>query len=261
MGFTMLNQAITLDVYDYIESPVKAGLMGHNLLGGTIARSLKNAVSASAPDLTVFGNPEVHEHWVSFNSTVDYFQSILMQQPEHTLIFVGRSLDTFVDEAHQPMFMSTFKGFNRDFPTYTSHGMSAYVTKSGAAAPQGKLTAIAGRFQPSAPTSTSGFTQVVDFVDFSKFGLYSLKQPSNGIAIDSITNATASPLALFGDGYTTGLSTRPWCIGSAAAPDATQKGKCDIGYWAIYDRVLTTEELALVVTWLRRYYRSIGIVL
>ncbi|MCR2674169.1 hypothetical protein NSO96_23445, partial [Salmonella enterica] len=77
--------------------------------------------------------------------------------------------------------------------------------------------------------------------------------------IDSLTKGTASPWAEFGAGYVAGISTRPVCLGGPANPATTNKGKLDMGYWAIYDRVLTTDEIAVIATWLRRYYRTLGI--
>ncbi|HEJ7999381.1 TPA: hypothetical protein SMI16_004854 [Serratia liquefaciens] len=259
MGFTLMNQAVALTDYDYIESPVKAGLMGHNLLGGSLAQSLKNAVSDTAADLAAIGNPEIHPNWVSFAGGKDYLRSFLMQQPEHTLIFVARSLDALIDDASQPMFMSTFDGQNRDHPQFTTHGLSAYVEKSGAPAPQGKLFAGAGICPLATPANTSQKTQNIDFVDFSQFNLCVLRQSSTAIAIDSLTKGTASPMSAFSDGYGVALSTLPWCLGGPANPLKSKKGKCDMGYWAIYDRVLTMEEIAIIATWLRRYYRPLGI--
>lgn len=259
MGFTLMNQAVALTDYDYIESPVKAGLMGHNLLGGSLAQSLKNAVNDTAADLVAIGNPEIHPNWVSFSGGTDYFQSFLMQQAEQTWIWVGRSADTFVDPAHQPMFMSTFNGQNKDYPQFTTHGLSTFVMPSGYPAPQGKLLGGVGIYPQATPASTSQKTQSIDFVDFSQFNLCVLRQSSTAIAIDSLTKGTASPWAEFGAGYVAGISTRPVCLGGPANPATTNKGKCDMGYWAVYNRVLTTDEIAVIATWLRRYYRTLGI--
>jgi hypothetical protein len=257
MALLLVDQNARLVDNDFIISPVMNGLMGHNILGGTIAQSKKNGLRGSG-DLSVIGSPVVSQNYVSFTGTTAYMQSALMQQAEHTLICVARSSATFADPAHQPMFLSTFNGQNAAFPTYTTQGLSMYVDKSGFAAPKGKLTAISGAYPTAAPANASAKTQQIDQVDFSSFRLFMLDQSATGITINDITGATANTEAPYATGYASARSTRPFAIGGPANP-MTYLGQCDIAYWAIYNRVLSAEEKSAIVTWLRSYYSSVGI--
>ena len=257
MALLLVDQNASLVDNDFIISPVMDGLMGHNILGGTIAQSKKNGLRG-AGDLSVIGSPVVSPNYVSFTGTTAYMQSSLMQQAQHTLICVARSSATFADPAHQPMFLSTFSGQNAAYPNFTTQGLSMYVVNSGFPAPKGKLTAISGAYPTASPANATAKTQQIDQADFSAFRLFILEQSTTGITINDITGATANTEAPYATGYASARSTRPFAIGGPANP-TTYMGQCDIAYWAIYNRVLSSEEKSAIVTWLRSFYSSVSI--
>ncbi|WP_041414661.1 hypothetical protein [Serratia liquefaciens] len=257
MALLLVDQNATIVDSDFIISPVMNGLMGHNILGGTLAQSKKNGLRG-AGDLSVVGSPTISSNYVSFTGTTAYMQSALMQQPQHTLICVARSSSTFADAAHQPMFISTFSGQNVDYPVYSTQGLSMYVANSGFPAPKGKLTAISGAYPTATPANATAKTQQIDQVDFSSFRLFILDQSTTGITINDITGATANIEAPYTAGTASARSTRPFAIGGPANP-VSYTGVCDIAYWAIYNRTLTSTEKSSIITWLRAYYSSVGI--
>jgi len=204
--------------FDAFLLPVMRGVQGMFLLGGTLAQSCKNLIP-DKPNATVIGAPTVSANSIGCQGLVNCLQTSILQTAEMTIYVVGKSADTFVDNAHRPMFVSNYLGTRVGDATKNSNGVYVGVTGS-AGAPQATLQGVHSVINPDGTSAAIGAQ--ISVADMSTYKLMTSRKIATSREIRNETNNQSQivPSALPDD-----LGTRALRIGSGYSAFG---GLCDL---------------------------------
>lgn len=234
-------------VEDYAWEPAVAdGLVGAFLFGADVPLATQNWGSGGA--VSIVGAPVWSaQGWARFASGVNYLQTAIAESNDMTIMVVGRSDDTLVDDDHCPWFASTYQGPSVTAPLVTSQGVSLMSLAGNNLQMQGFRGTADGVTTNHGRSGSLG-------VDFAQFRC--LAGVLSGLRSDAydLTSGTTAGYLHNLPRLRTGNTFR---IGSTYGGAG---GRCDIAALMLWDRALTLEQLQtqraeLAEIQMRRYAR------
>lgn len=227
--------------------PVYNGLVAWQFFNDSLSK-VKHNFAMGKTEHNAVGTITVNSTSANFKGSANYLQTDISESVEFTYFFVGRTTDTNAGSSNNPCFIGTFQSV----PADPAVGSSLIFSMSIYSSLAGRLTAAACRGtsfanQGSNPVSITGLT-------LANWGLYCMRVSNTKTELFAVTAGLSGATA---DGVNPRLlSAGKLRLGSAYSGFG---GQCDIAAMALYNRYLTTDEMALVNARLRAYMAGRGV--
>lgn len=220
--------------------PVATGLLGWWFLGGSVAETQQDR--AGIANAVLAGSPTVNNGYVSFGGYAagQWLETAVMETDDITLLTVARSADTFVDGTHKPMFLGNYGSDSGSGGALI--GASIYI--DGGTPPAGTLRFATG--QNNSGTYTAHTSTTFSTTNVTTWNFYAGKAAqAGGAGSKKLINSTTDQSNAAVPTYPRRSNTvRPFRIG--AGHNSSFGGICDVAFAALYNRVLSDEEIETI---------------
>lgn len=206
----------------------RKGLVAEHIYGSTLSESSKNIVTAQ-PSMTVIGNPRVFDSYVEINSGTfgsDGFNTNIANSEQCTLIAVVAKIaemSSFLCCLSQVEGKSGFKGFLNSSAHIELYNNNLAVSSAPVSIPE------SSDFFVCVATASAG------------------ARHTNRVFHDGVT------LVKSGVGGEQ-IDNSPYLVGTTIEGSGGRSGKTKIAYTAIYDRILSENEILDVYSDIKRYF-------
>ena len=232
--------------------PVERGLEALHFLNESLAKASRN-YARGKPDATPYNMhspgvpPEMFENYARCKGLNSFFQTQTMEQQTQTLFVVGSSQDTLADVDHLPIFYGTY---TNNMGVRLTQSSSSITGSSG----RNNSGSNAGGVVLSTGETAANVMKIISHVIPATGGSTVTDHTASVTLTASASNAIGSRIVQ------SNAERRLYRIGSGPAGEATPiRGYADIMLWMNYSVVLTADEIAKTVTFIRAYCASRGV--